>query len=105
MKSVLRTVVLGACVAAAVAFGGIHDGGTDGDGGDGHATRAQPGPPLADLYRAGFGGGSRQNNGCDSAFAALGSATGGSGGGSGGAPAMPFDRGTGSGQKCSNSRG
>src|SRR3954468_15541458 len=35
MKRVLRTALLGACVAAAVAFGGIHQD----DGG--HATRAQ----------------------------------------------------------------
>jgi hypothetical protein len=102
MKRVLRTVVLSTCVASAVAFGGIYQDGGDGDG---HTTRARQGPSPADLFRAKFGGGPTQNNDCDSRFAAFGSATGGSGGGSGGAPAMPFDRGTGSGQKCRNSRG
>ncbi|MGW2324159.1 hypothetical protein ACWC5C_00165 [Streptomyces sp. NPDC001700] len=68
MKRVLRTVVLSACAAAAVAFGGIHDDGADGADGAGPATRAQQGPDLGELFRATIRGGSTQHNDCDGLF-------------------------------------
>ncbi|QLH21520.1 hypothetical protein [Streptomyces sp. Rer75] len=102
MKRVLRTVVLGACVASAVAFGGIYP---DRGGDATHTTRAQQGPDLGEVFRATIRGGSTQNNECDVRSAGLGSATGESGGGSGSGAPMPFQGSTGSDHQCRNTRG
>ncbi|MFI0819696.1 hypothetical protein ACH4TX_26475 [Streptomyces sp. NPDC021098] len=79
MKRVLRTVVLGACVAAAVAVGGVHAGGNGNEDGTGHATRAQ-GPDLGEAVRIAIGGGPTQRNHCEGGFGGTSSGTGDGGG-------------------------
>ncbi|MEU0844375.1 hypothetical protein ABZ370_33540 [Streptomyces sp. NPDC005962] len=113
MKRVLRTLVLSACAAAAVAYGGVHQDG------DAPAPRAQPVPPLAELFRTGFGGGTAQSNDCDELF---GSQVGGGGdsggigttgastvgfgaGGAGGMSLAAFSGAPGAARGCVNIRG